>query len=385
MLDWGDMYIFSLRHWVGLCMAAALALGASPAAVDTPEALKAAASCKEQPDASACSRAIRLGLSPKLASEAYMFWADSFPNRFGYTAEPEKLLRKALQLNPDNALAAYLLASYLPGTNYKLVEEKKKLLRRAAQLRPDWDAPHAQLATLAEPSLYDQMIPEWTKAGELAPDDPIYASKLNAAQEELAAGKLQLAQNEEKAKKDPRAWAIQAIYSAKFICNVAKAEEYAEKYNEFHRDGHQPPLVLADTYAACGQPEKARAFYREVIARYEKWMNSELTMQEAIQIQEAQLAFLDLGAEANRLHLILATLAERKKDWWRAKNELETLERVAPTADIYARHATALLQGKFPGYQSELDSVIAKGIALDPKFLENHPELKPYSKPRPKK
>jgi hypothetical protein len=344
------------------------------------QAQQTLAKCEES-DANACRVAARSTLPPKQVSEAYTFWADTFPNQFGATEEPIKLLRKALDFDPNNALATYLLAVYLPNTDYKLAEEKENLLNQAAQLRPDWEAPHVQLALLAEPWGYQRMIEEWTAALKFGPDDPFYAAKLKDAQEKFAAQKLDLAEKEAKAKVDPRAWAIQVVYSAKFMCDVAKAEEWTAKYNEFHRDGHWPALVMADTYSACGQPEKARAMYREVIARYEKWVNTGLSRQEAIQVQEQQLAYLDLQPEADRLHIILNTIFARDKDWWRVKVECEEAEQSGtPTPELYAQHANALIQGTPPGYEVELQSVLEKALKLDPKFLEEHPEFRSHYK-----
>jgi len=337
------------------------------------------AKCEES-DAHACRVAARSPLPRKQVSEAYTFWADTFPNQFGNTREPIKLLRKALDLDPNNALATYLLAVYLPNTDYKLAEEKEKLLKRAAQLRPDWEAPHVQLALLADQWGYQAMIEEWTAALKLGPNDAVYAAKLKEAREKFAAQKLDLAEKEAKAKADPKDWAIQVVDSAKFMCDVPKAEEWTAKYNEFHRDGHHPALVLADTYAACGQPEKARAMYRDVIARFEKWVNTDLTTGEAIQVSEQQLAYLDLWPEANRLHTILGTLYARDQEWWRVKAECEAAERGFPTPEIYAQHANALIQGALPGYETELQTVLRKALALDSKFLEKHPEFRPHYK-----
>ncbi len=339
------------------------------------QAQEALARCEES-NANACRVAARSTLPPKQVSEAYTFWADTFPNQFGATGEPIKLLRNAVDLDPNNALATYLLAVYLPNTDYRLAEEKEKLLKRAARLRPDWEAPHVQLALRAEPWGYLQMIAEWTVALKFGPDDPFYAAKLKEAQEKFAAQKLDLAEKEAKAKVDPRAWAIQVVYSAKFMCDVAKAEGWTAKYNEFHRDGHWPALVMADTYSACGQPEKARAMYREVIARYEKWVNTGLKRQEAIQVQMQQLAYLDLLPEANRMHIILNTLFERDKEWWRVQAECQQAEAGTPTPEIYAQHANALVQGEPPGYESELQSVLVKALKLDPKFFDEHPEYR---------
>jgi tetratricopeptide (TPR) repeat protein len=341
------------------------------------QAQESLAKCEES-EANACAVAVRSNLPPTKLSEAYTFWADTFPNQWGNTTEPMKLLRKALELDPNNALATYLLAMYIPGSmNYRYDEEKEKLLKRAAELRPDWEAPHVQLALLAEPWGYQKIIEEWTAALKFGPDDPFYAAKLKEAREKFEAQKRDFAGKEAKAKVDPQAWAGAAIYSAKFMCDVAKAEQWTAKYNEFHRDGHYPALVLADTYSACGQPEKARTMYREVIARYEKWVNTGLKRQEAIQVQLQQLAYLDLLPEANRVHIILNTIFARDKEWWRVKVECEEGEqRGTPTAELYAQHANALIQGEPPGYESELQSVIEKALKLDPKFLDEHPEYR---------
>jgi len=340
------------------------------------QAQESLAKCEES-QADACAVAVRSNLPPTKLSEAYTFWADTFPNQWGNTAEPMKLLRKALELDPNNALATYLLAMYIPGgMNYRYDEEKEKLLKRAAELRPDWEAPHAQLALRAEPRGYQKMIEEWTAALKSGPDDPFYVAKLKEAREKLAAQKLDLAEKEAKAKADPKAWAIPAVYSAKFMCDVPKAEEWTAKYNQFHRDGHWPALVLADTYAACGQPEKARAMYRDVVARYEKWVNTDLTTGEAMQVSDQQMAYLDLQLELNRLRVIRGTLYARDKEWWRVKVECEAAERGSPTPGIYAQHANALIQGAFPGYEVELQMVLEKALKLDPKFLDEHPEYR---------
>jgi hypothetical protein len=83
------------------------------------QAQESLAKCEEsEPDA--CGVAVRSNLSPTQLSEAYTFWADTFPNQWGNTTEPMKLLREALELDPNNALATYLLAMYIPGgMNYR--------------------------------------------------------------------------------------------------------------------------------------------------------------------------------------------------------------------------------------------------------------------------
>jgi tetratricopeptide (TPR) repeat protein len=184
-----------------------VASAAAPAAIaqQPPNAAQALNTCKQQSDAGACRRAIRLGLTPKEASEAYTFWADRYPIQFGQTDEPLKLLRKAVQLDPKNALATYLLASYLPTTEYKSAEENEELLRHAAEMRPDWEGPHVLLAGAVSPFNYDVIIREWTGALKLAPDDPSYAAKLKQAQEDYAARKRDFEEKETKAKADPQA------------------------------------------------------------------------------------------------------------------------------------------------------------------------------------
>jgi tetratricopeptide (TPR) repeat protein len=346
------------------------------------QAQQALSKCEASSDAEECQAAARSNLPPTKLSEAYTYWADTFPNQWGNTTEPMKLLRKALELDPNNALATYLLAIYIPvSMNYRYDEEKEKLLKRAAELRPDWEAPHVQLALLAEPWGYQKMIQEWTAALKFGPDDPFYAAKLKEAREKFEAQKRDFAETEAKAKVDPQAWAGAAIYSAKFMCDVAKAEQWTVKYNEFHRDGHYPALVLADTYSACGQPEKARAMYREVITRYEKWANTSLKRQEAIQVQMQQLAYLDLQPEADRMHVILNTIFARDKDWWRVKVECEEAEqRGTRTPELYAQHANALIQGTPPGYEAELQSVLEKALKVDPTFLVEHPDFRTHYK-----
>lgn len=173
--------------WIVFVLALFVSLDGLAQESSPPAALAAARQCREQSEADACARAIRLGLSPRLASEAYTFWADTFPKQVGYTEEPVKLLRKAIELDSSNALAAYLLASDLPPLNYKLAEEKQSLFRKASELRPEWDAPLAQLAVLAGPWNYQEMIRDWSQAVELVPDDPGYREQLRAAREGHAA------------------------------------------------------------------------------------------------------------------------------------------------------------------------------------------------------
>jgi len=340
------------------------------------QAQEALAKCEES-DAEACAVAVKSNLPPKQLSEAYTFWADTFPNQYGNTAEPMKLLRKALELDPDNAMATYLIAMYIPGgMNFRYDEEKEKLLKRAIQLRPDWEAPHVQLALLAEPWGYQKMIEEWTIALKFGPDDPFYAAKLKEAREKFEAQKRDFAETEAKAKVDLKLWAIATAISAKSMCDVAKSEEWIAKYHEFHRGGQYPVLVLADTYAACGQPEKARAMYREIIANYKKRVNTILTIDDAIQVPDKQLWYLDLLPESNQMHIIRGILYERDNEWWRVKLECEEAERGVPTSETYAQHANALIKGEFPGYQMELQTVIEKALKLDPRFLDEHPEYR---------
>jgi hypothetical protein len=94
-------------------------------------------------------------------------------------------------------------------------------------------------------------------------------------------------------------------------------------------------------------------------------------------VQMQQLDYLDLLPEANRMHIILNTIFARDKEWWRVKAECEEGEqRGTPTAELYAQHANALIQGEPPGYESQLQSVLEKALRLDPKFLDEHPEYR---------
>ena len=74
--------------------------------------------------------------------------------------------------------------------------------------RPDWEAPHVQLALLAEPWGYQKMIEEWTAALKFGPEDPFYAAKLKEAREKFEAQKRDFAEKEAKARKDRAAAAL---------------------------------------------------------------------------------------------------------------------------------------------------------------------------------
>ncbi len=89
-----------------ILLCAVLALFAKPAAAvaapDSPAALAAAKACREQLDLPACKRAIRLGLSPKLASEVYTYWVDGgYDNAVNVqgNADAAATLRKAIKLD----------------------------------------------------------------------------------------------------------------------------------------------------------------------------------------------------------------------------------------------------------------------------------------------
>src|SRR5712664_3840348 len=98
-----------------ILLCAVLALFAKPAAAvaapDSPAALAAAKACRGQLDLPAGKRAIRLGLSPKLASEVYTYWVDGVyynaVNVHG-NADAAATLRKAIKLFPQNAAAAVI-------------------------------------------------------------------------------------------------------------------------------------------------------------------------------------------------------------------------------------------------------------------------------------
>jgi len=80
------------------------------AAPDSPAALAAAKACREQLDLPACKRAIRLGLSPSWLSEVYTYWVDGgYDNAVNVqgNADAAATLRKAIKLDPQNALAVF--------------------------------------------------------------------------------------------------------------------------------------------------------------------------------------------------------------------------------------------------------------------------------------
>jgi tetratricopeptide (TPR) repeat protein len=356
-----------------------LLLGAHAALADTDsaQALQALKTCKEQSDISACRRAIGLGLSAKRASEAYTFWADGTASGPVIGEEPTKYLTKAIQLDPNNALAIYLLGSHMGSFNYKQAEERKRLLQKAAKLRPDWEGPHVYLG-------------EWDKAMELAPDDPVYRANYEEAKKALDAAKGKLREMEEKAKTDPEAWSGSVVEAAKWTCDLPKAEEYAavtEKYDtttktRWPTNGQR---LLAQAYAFCGKYSEARQLYSKIIESFEKRLDSGLTYDEAIQVPGESLQFLDLMPETSRLNLVNATLEERAGQWTIALNYLRRAETIAPTAEIYARMARAALKGYGGANTTAVTEYVKKGLRLDPKLLEKYPEFKPYAPPEEKK
>ena len=357
--------------------------GASVALADTDsaKALQLLRTCKEKGDASACRQAIRLGLSPKFASEAYTFWADSLhpktDTRDG--EEYSKLLPKAVQLDPNNALATYMLGKRDGRYDYKVLLENVRLLQKAVELRPDWEGAHVNLAlTLAQTGKFEASIQEWRKAVELAPDDPVYRTNYEGAKSGLEAAKKKLSEAEDKAKADPKTMSGYVVEAAKWACDVPKAEEYAAKI-----EANWPstgPRLLAEAYRACGQYDKARELFRKIVTSFEKRLDSDLPYNEAIQVQEQALQILELSPEAVRLDLVKATLEERAGQWSIARSYLESAERIAPTADIYAHLARCI--SKEYGATANTRTIaedIEKGLKLDPKLLERYPELKPYA------
>jgi tetratricopeptide (TPR) repeat protein len=364
-----------------LCLGVARPAFAAP---DSPAALSAAKSCKEQLDLAACKRGIRLGLSPKLASEVYTVWVDG-----GYGRVPDArgvpdaatTLRKAIKLDPQNALAIYLLSTCVGSMNSKQIEEQEKLLRRVIELRPDWDAPHARLASLLGPFRYQESIREWQQAAKLAPDDPIYIAQTDSLKKQYEEGQAKLAEMEAKAKEDPKSWAIQAAYAAKFVCDLGKVEIYFAEFQKYFSD--TPPILLADSCAACGQEERARKLYGEIVAGFEKRLNSGLSYNDALQLQDNALQSMGMIPEMIRLRLLQATLAEREKNWIAAGSILERVSWDAPSAEVFARLANAEI--KAGRMQGDIQSVVQKAAKLDASILERHPELKPYYKPEPKR
>jgi tetratricopeptide (TPR) repeat protein len=352
------------------------------AAPDSPAALAAAKACKEQLDLPACKRAIRLGLSPKLASEVYTYWVDvGYDNAVNVpgNADAAATLRKAIKLDPQNALAVFLLTTNIGGMNSVQIEQQKKLLRRVIELRPDWDAPHARLASLVGASHHEEAIREWQLALALAPDDTFYRATLESLKKEQKEGLEKLAEMEAKAKENPKDWAIQAAYYAKFVCNVQKVDSYFAQFQKYFPVS--PPIIVADTYAVCGQEDKARKLYREILTRSEMRLDAGLTYND-LQLSDDLLRNLGLVPELTRLRLLRASLSEREKNWYIAVVELERASWDAPGAELYARLAVDKINaGHLAG---DIQSVVEKAVKLDPAVLERHPELKTYQRPASK-
>jgi hypothetical protein len=367
-------------------LCAILALLTMPTAIvgapDSPAALAAAKACREQLDMLECKRAIHLGLSPKLASEVYTYWVDGgYGDAVDARGNPDAgaTLRKATKLDPQNALAIFLLTTNIGGMNSVQIEQQKKLLRRVIELRPDWDAAHARLASLLGASRYEEAIREWQLALALAPDDTFYRATLESLKKGQKEGLEKLAEMEAKAKENPKDWAIQAAYYAKFVCNVQKVESYFAQYQKYFPVS--PPIIVADTYAVCGQEDKARKLYREILTRSEMRLDAGLTYND-IQLSDDLLRNLGLVPELTRLRLLRASLSEREKNWYIAVVELERASWDAPGAELYARLAIDKINAGHAA--GDIQSVVEKAVKLDPAVLERHPELKAYQRPMPK-
>lgn len=369
-----------LRRTAAALVLIPVAAGAARADTDSAKALQSLKTCKEKGDATACWQAIRLGLSPKFRSEAYTYWADSLHPTWDMKDREKyaKLLPKAIQLDPSNALATYMLGKRDGRFDYKVLLENLRLLQKAAELRPDWEGAHVNLAlTLAQAGRFEAGIEEWRRAVELAPDDPVYRENYERAKGQLEAAKKKLSEAEEKAEADPKRMSGYVVEAAKWACDVAKAEDYEAKAGLGWPSG--PPRMLAETYAACGRYDKARDLFRKIVDGFETRLDSGLTYDEAIQVQEQTLQFLELGPEAARLDLVKATLEERTGQWSIARSYLESAERIAPTADIYAHLARAIWKEYGAAANSgTIAQAIEKGLQLDPKLLERYPELKSF-------
>jgi tetratricopeptide (TPR) repeat protein len=364
----------SILALFALCLVPALMRADS----DSPAALRALQLCEEQSDAAACWRAIHLGLSAKRASQAYTFWADS-QTPLANSPEGNKLLPKALQLDPNNALANFLLGSLTPSFTYKQVDEKKRLLEKAVELRPDWEAAHVELArTLAQLGQYEAAIDQWRRLADLAPDDPSYRRTYEDSKKNLGAARARLREAEQKAQSDPKTMSGYAVEAAKWACDLPKAEEYAAKV-EFKAAPSSGQRLLAEAYAACGQFQKARELYQKIIAGFEQRANSGLTYNEVLQVQDRSLQFLDLLPEECKLDLLRATFLENDNQWIMALNYIQDALRIAPTADLYARAAHANLQGYNQGNTGAVMQEVQEALKLDPHFLEKYPDLKPYA------
>ena len=72
------------------------------------QAQESLAKCEES-EADACAVAVRSNLPPTKLSEAYTFWADTFPDQWGNTTEPMKLLRKISKISLPRSFRAVSL------------------------------------------------------------------------------------------------------------------------------------------------------------------------------------------------------------------------------------------------------------------------------------
>lgn len=141
-------------------VALSLQVSAVEPALDSAAALTQAEMCVSLPDnraITACRAALTLGLSPRRAAKAYVFLAEALWSRIEprdgaeterEVMEAERACRAAIQLDPDQPLAFYLLGLLLERNQEQ--DAAKAAYARALLLRPAWTAVSVQVAQVLE-------------------------------------------------------------------------------------------------------------------------------------------------------------------------------------------------------------------------------------------
>lgn len=135
--------------------------------------------CVEELDLAACVYAEKLPLSTEEKSQVLTFESVAQP-----LCEDKTLLEKAIQLDPQNALAYFLRASCSRGSGDEIV----KTYRKAIELNPEWKRYYVDAALVANGAesykSSDEGLKLWQLALASAPDDPRayagYASALRS-------------------------------------------------------------------------------------------------------------------------------------------------------------------------------------------------------------
>lgn len=145
--------------------------------------------CVEELDLSTCAHAEKLPLSTQEKSQVFTFECVAQP-----LCEDKTLLEKAIQLDPQNALAYFLRASYGQAS----ADEVVKTYRKAIELNPEWKRYYVDAALVANGAesykSSDEGLKLWQVALASAPDDPRaytgYASALRSRGKNAEAEKI---------------------------------------------------------------------------------------------------------------------------------------------------------------------------------------------------